>query len=65
MDVKDYLTATDTLDTMALMTDTTYTLRGIDPGLWRQVKMKAASEGKPIRTVILELLQRYVSEKGN
>lgn len=37
-----------------------YILRNIDDQLWRKVKVKAASEGKPLRAVILELLAKYV-----
>ena len=39
---------------------TLYTIRDIDPIVWRQVKVKAAQEGKPIRTVLLELIAGYV-----
>lgn len=37
-----------------------YTLRDVNDALWQKVKVKAAQEGKPIRTVILELLTKYV-----
>lgn len=37
----------------------TYILRKINDELWRKVKVKAASEGKPIRTVLLEFLTKY------
>ena len=37
-----------------------YLLRDIDPVLWRRVKVRAATEGAPIRTVMLRLLRRYV-----
>lgn len=37
-----------------------YTLRGMDPTFWRKVKVKAAEQHKPIRTVLLELLQRWL-----
>lgn len=36
-----------------------YIIRDIDPAFWRQVKIQAAREGKPIRTVILEFLAHY------
>lgn len=36
-----------------------YVLRHIDPELWRQVKSKAAYEGRTIRFVLLELLRVY------
>jgi hypothetical protein len=36
-----------------------YTLRNVDEVLWKKVKVKAAQQGKPIRTVILELLEKY------
>lgn len=38
---------------------TAYTLRDIDDDLWRKVKIQAAKDDKPIRTVILELLTKY------
>lgn len=37
-----------------------YTLRDIDDSFWRKVKVKAAQQNKPIRTVILEQLQRWL-----
>jgi plasmid stability protein len=37
-----------------------YPLRDVPDDLWKKVKVKAAQEGKPIRTVILELLTKYV-----
>lgn len=40
-----------------------YTLRDIDPELWRKLKVKAASEGKPIRTVLIELVTKYTAHK--
>lgn len=36
-----------------------YALRGIDPDLWRRVKVRAANEGRTIRFVILQLLRVY------
>lgn len=36
-----------------------YTLRSIDDSLWRQVKTRAASEGRNIRFVLLALLRVY------
>ena len=36
-----------------------YTLRQIDPELWDAVKKRAASEGRSIRFVLIELLQVY------
>jgi hypothetical protein len=36
-----------------------YLLRDIDETLWRKVKVQAAKDEKPIRTVILELLTKY------
>ena len=38
-----------------------YTLRGIDPQLWVQVKMKAASERLTVRAVIEQLLRAWVA----
>jgi plasmid stability protein len=37
-----------------------YPLRDVPDALWKQVKVKAAQDGKSIRTVILELLTKYV-----
>lgn len=37
-----------------------YLLRAIDDKLWQRVKVQAAKDAKPIRTVILELLTKYV-----
>jgi len=37
----------------------TYILRKINDDLWRKVKVKAASEGKSIRVVLLEFLTKY------
>ena len=36
-----------------------YTIRDIDDALWKRVKIQAAKDEKPIRTVILELLAKY------
>lgn len=36
-----------------------YTLRRIDPLLWRRVRVKAVSEGRTLRFVLLELLRVY------
>jgi plasmid stability protein len=38
-----------------------YTIRDIDDDLWKRVKIKAAQDGKPIRTVILDLLTKYAA----
>jgi hypothetical protein len=46
---------------IAFMSD--YTIRDVDNDLWRKVKAKAATDGKPIRTVILELLTTYTQKK--
>lgn len=37
-----------------------YTLKGIDPALWRQVKSKAALEGQTIGEWILDTLRKAV-----
>ena len=44
------------------MTEKSYTLREIHPDLWRKVKIKCAAEDRPIKRVILELLQAWVNE---
>lgn len=36
-----------------------YILRDIDDALWKRVKIQAAKDGKPIRTVLLALLAKY------
>jgi hypothetical protein len=40
-----------------------FILRDPDPKLWAKFKTRAASEGRTLRWVILELIRRYV-EKG-
>jgi hypothetical protein len=37
-----------------------YTLRGIDPMLWRQVKAAAALKGVTVREFILDVLKKAV-----
>lgn len=41
--------------------DVAYTIRSIDQGLWRLVKVQAAQDGVPVRTAILDLLAQYVA----
>jgi hypothetical protein len=41
---------------------TDYFLRNVENSLWRQVKARAALEGKDIREVIIEALENYVKE---
>ncbi len=41
----------------------TYLLRDIDPALWRLVKIRAATEGRSVRDVLLELLRRYTEPR--
>ena len=41
---------------------TDYFLRNVENSLWRQVKARAALEGKDIREVIIEALKNYVTE---
>jgi len=36
-----------------------YILRNIDPDLWTRVKHRAESEGRPLRWIILTLLDHY------
>jgi hypothetical protein len=43
-------------------TPATYLLRGIPPRLWRDAKIIAAYEGRTLRDVILELLDRWTYE---
>jgi hypothetical protein len=40
-----------------------YHLRDVDPVLWTEVKVRAAREGIPIRTVIVRALERYAAGK--
>jgi hypothetical protein len=39
----------------------TYMLRAIDPALWARVKARAASEGRPLKSLFLALLADYAS----
>jgi hypothetical protein len=41
-----------------------YHLRDIDRALWTQVKVRAAQDNIPIRTVILRALERYAAGKS-
>ena len=41
---------------------TDYLLRNVENSLWRQVKARAALEGKDVREVIIEALKNYVTE---
>jgi hypothetical protein len=36
-----------------------YALRDVDRELWTRVKVRAASEGRPIRFVLIEFLKVY------
>ena len=36
-----------------------YTIRNIDPALWKAVKERAEFEGRPLRFVLLHLLRVY------
>lgn len=47
----------------ALIHMTTYLLRNIDPDLWERVKVRATSEGRSLRGLILWLLERYAAGK--
>ena len=47
---------------MAQEGHTDYLLRNVEDGLWRQVKARAALEGKDMREVIIEALREYVSQ---
>ncbi len=38
-----------------------YFLRNVEDPLWRQVKARAALEGRDVRDVIIESLKRYVT----
>lgn len=40
---------------------TDYLLRNVEDSLWRQVKARAALEGKDVREVIIEALESYVT----
>jgi len=40
---------------------TDYLLRNVEDSLWRQVKARAALEGKDMREVIIEALKNYVT----
>ena len=49
------------------MPGTSYIIRDIPPELWKAVKIKAVQEGRPIRELVLELLERAVAptKKGS
>lgn len=36
-----------------------YYIRNVDPALWQKVKVRATSEGRTLRFVIVELLRIY------
>jgi hypothetical protein len=40
-----------------------YYLKDVDPEFWRKVKSRAATEGKSIKDVIIELLKKWLREK--
>ena len=42
-----------------------YLLRTIPDDLWIRVKRQAAKEGRPLRWIILKLLERYAKEGLN
>jgi len=41
-----------------------FLIRGIDPALWREVRVQAAMEGQSARAVILRLLRAYVTRRA-
>lgn len=43
----------------------TYLLRNIPDDLWIRVKRRAAREGRPLRFVIVKLLERYARDGWN
>ena len=45
------------------MPGTSYILRDIPPELWKAIKIKAVEQNRPIRELLLELLQDY-AKKG-
>jgi len=49
------------------MPGSSYIIRDIPPELWKAVKIKAVQEGRPIRELVLELLERAVAptKKGS
>lgn len=40
-----------------------YLIRDIDPQLWKRVKVRAAQQGEPIRTVLIRALTAYAAGK--
>ena len=46
---------------MAKENCTDYFLRNVENALWRQVKARAALEGRDVRDVIIEALKSYVT----
>lgn len=41
-----------------------YLLRDVPDDLWKRVKVQAAEDGKPIRTIVLDLLADYSGHKA-
>lgn len=37
-----------------------YILRNIDPSLWKKFKARAASEGRSLRWLLIELIKKYI-----
>ena len=50
---------------MAKENCTDYFLRNVENALWRQVKARAALEGRDVRDVIIESLKKYVTAGMN
>ena len=46
-----------------IMPSTSYILRDIPPELWKAIKIKAVEQGRPIRDILLELLEAF-AKKG-
>jgi plasmid stability protein len=43
---------------------TSYIIRDIDPKLWKRLKVRAAQNEEPIRTVLIRAMVAYVTGKG-
>ena len=49
--------------TVIIVGMSTYLLRDIDPTLWQRVKVRAVTEGRSLRGLILWLLAKYADGK--
>lgn len=41
-----------------------YLLRDIPPDLWRQFKVMAAADGRPLRSILIDLIRGYCTARA-